>query len=42
MTPQQLLARLPEDELAVKVSREDLEVRERALHLLSIKEKKEK
>ena len=27
VTPQQLLARLPEDELAVKVSREDLEVR---------------
>lgn len=28
ITPQQLLARLPEEELAVKVSREDLEVRE--------------
>lgn len=27
ITPQQLLARLPEHELAVKVSREDLEVR---------------
>lgn len=26
VTPQQLLAHLPEDELAVKVSREDLEV----------------